>query len=104
MRVFELLKKAVEHDAFGADDNDLQSYVIDLLTDLDAELTTEEYDPGVKILDLEDKLAIELVEVDEEDDDEDDDDGIVDLDEDDDDDDDFEGIDEDDDDEDEGKK
>ena len=76
MRSFELLKKAIEHPMFHAEESDLEAFTIDLLGEMDRQLTTEEWeDEGDSRLDtLMDKLAIELKELDEADDDEEEDD------------------------------
>ena len=99
MRSFEILKKAVSHDKFAdAEQNDIEALTHDLITELDSELTSEEYEEGEKVVDLCDKLEVEMREADEEEEDEEDE-GDEEDDDEDDEDDEFEGIDEDDEDE-----
>lgn len=106
MRSFEILKKATDSEWFGDESNDLNAIAQDLLTELDSELTSEDYEEGEKVVDLTDKLEAELKEVNEKDDEEEDLSlpGEEEDEDEDDEDDEFEGIDEDDEDEEEEGK
>lgn len=94
MKSLETLRRTITLLAQGDNEATLHDAAVELVDEIDRELTGEEYEEGDKVVDLTDKLEAELKDFNESSTDEDDEEDDVkeDEEEDEDDDDEFEGI------------
>lgn len=99
MKSLETLRKVIGSLAQADSDAPLHDAAVELVDELDRELTGEEYEEGDKVVDLTDKLVAELKDFNESSNEEDDDIELDEEDEEEEDDDEFEGIEEEDDEE-----